>query len=408
MLVAFLGTSTGEALSMDDRQVTIEALHDLVKAIDNFKQCLDTHDLLVVHNYDNTLRLINTLYQKAGLAKENEDDLKSILLHLSTSAMTFHAASDASDQMGAEMEFTTLTDLIDKLKSFYPPDLLEAAMHLPDKYICPMHADVIGLRGDSCPKCGMSLEQAGAFSETFIHMPPIQARVRTDVPLKVGAQVHALIYLTQSDGSPVRLGDLKEMHTQKIHLFIIDSSLTDYHHEHPAQTDSVGVYSFKFTPRKSGSYRVWADLVPVITGRQEYAMTDIRANAPGEQLSDTSVVLSATVEGLTYALQFDEPNLRVGKPTRARLHIAQKDATPFTQLEPIMAAFAHLVGFNENRLTIMHIHPIGTPPQSPSDRGGPELEFFIYPTQAGFMRLFAQVQIGGVSKFAPFGVCVLP
>jgi len=271
-----------------------------------------------------------------------------------------------------------------------------------------MHADIIGVEGDSCPKCGMNLEPAGAFSETYITMPPIQARIQTDIPLKIGAQVHAFLDLRQSDGTPVRLGDLREMHTKKVHLFIIDSSLTDYHHEHPLQTDSAGRYSFTFTPRKPGSYRVWADLVPVLTGRQEYAMTDILTSTGGEPLQDTPMNFSSTIEGLTYDVQFEDLVLQIGKPTRARLRITQSDGSPFTQLEPIMAAFAHLVGFSTNRTTIMHIHPIGIGPQSATERGGPELEFFIYPMQSGFMRLFAQVQIAGVSKFAPFGIRISP
>ena len=41
-------------------------------------------------------------------------------------------------------------------------------------------------------------------------------------------------------------------------------------------------------------------------------------------------------------------------------------------------------------------------------RGGPELEFQIYALRPGFVRLFAQVQIGGVQKFAPFGIEIVP
>jgi hypothetical protein len=392
-----------------ERRAAAEAMHDLLKAIAAFKYYLGARDLLVIHNYDNTIRSTMTLHQYAGLAMDGRaGELRSTLLQLKVTVMTFHAAADASDQARAEREFRNVEEGMKILKTLYPPDFLDEAARVPDKYICPMHADVVGVEGESCPKCGMNLEPAGAFSETYIPMPPIQARVRTDIPLEIGARVQALLTLLQSDGTPVRLGDLREMHTKKIHLFIIDSSLTDYHHEHPVATDSAGRYTFTFTPRKPGPYRVWADLVPVLTGRQEYAMTDIPAATPGEPLQDTSVTHAAAVEELTYELYFDDPVLRIGKATRARLRITDSDGSPFTQLEPIMAAFAHLVGFSEDHSTIMHIHPTGIGPQSPGERGGPELEFFLYPTRAGFMRLFAQVQIGGVSKFAPFGIRISP
>jgi hypothetical protein len=68
-----------------------------------------------------------------------------------------------------------------------------------------------------------------------------------------------------------------------------------------------------------------------------------------------------------------------------------------------MATFAHWVGFNEDYKTVLHIHPKGGPVLDSRQRGGPELEFQIYPLQPGFYRLFAQVQIDGISKFAPFG-----
>lgn len=71
-----------------------------------------------------------------------------------------------------------------------------------------------------------------------------------------------------------------------------------------------------------------------------------------------------------------------------------------------MGAFAHLVAFGEDYKTIVHIHPKGSKLVAAQDLGGPELEFKFYTTQPGFFRFFAQVQIKGVSKFAPFDLYV--
>jgi hypothetical protein len=73
-----------------------------------------------------------------------------------------------------------------------------------------------------------------------------------------------------------------------------------------------------------------------------------------------------------------------------------------------MATFAHLVGFNQDYKTVMHLHPKGASILDPTARGGPELEFQIYPLQPGFVRLFAQVQIDGRSHFVPFGLQIQP
>jgi hypothetical protein len=73
-----------------------------------------------------------------------------------------------------------------------------------------------------------------------------------------------------------------------------------------------------------------------------------------------------------------------------------------------MGAFAHLVGFNEDCKTVMHMHPKGPPVLDPAARGEQELEFQIYALRPGFVRLFAQVQIEGRSRFVPFGLQITP
>ena len=73
-----------------------------------------------------------------------------------------------------------------------------------------------------------------------------------------------------------------------------------------------------------------------------------------------------------------------------------------------MAAFAHIVGFNEDYNTVLHMHPNGAPILDGAARGGPELEFQIHALRPGLVRLFTQVQIAGQQEFAPFGITVLP
>ena len=58
------------------------------------------------------------------------------------------------------------------------------------------------------------------------------------------------------------LDDLTEAHTEKLHLLIVDESLTDYHHEHPVPAGKPGEYRFDFEPKFGGTYHVWADLLP--------------------------------------------------------------------------------------------------------------------------------------------------
>lgn len=71
-----------------------------------------------------------------------------------------------------------------------------------------------------------------------------------------------------------------------------------------------------------------------------------------------------------------------------------------------MGAYSHIVGIAEDWRTIAHVHPMGTEPKAASDRGGPTIDFHLEPRRAGFLKLFAQIQVDGHDVFLPFGLTV--
>ena len=332
---------------------------------------------------------------------------------MSASLRTLHLAADLNQQARSETELGQVLESFEKVKSFFAKQIVADAQVYLETFTCPMHRDVVGKRTDFCAKCGMALDQLSRILPSDPAFPAageqtVRATVSTGAPLTVGQPVSATLHLERADGDPVSFSDLIETHTKKIHLFIIDRSLTDYHHEHPVPTRNPGEYSFSFIPDKPGGYRVWADLRPYPLGLQEYAMTDIPATTTGEPLANRAVNFKATVDGLNYELILAQKTIQVGRPAFAKLRITTANGQGFTKLEPIMATFAHLVGFNQDYRTVLHIHPKGQPVLDPTARGGPELEFQIYALRPGFVRLFAQVQIDGRSRFAPFGLQVVP
>lgn len=300
---------------------------------------------------------------------------------------------------------------VDSLKRYYGEEVLAPARLLAERSACPMHRDVVGKNIDKCPKCGMELDQPVRIRLNYSGGAPaahtVKVNIRTEVPLEAGKKLNAVLRLTQLDGAPVLITDLRVVHTQRIHLLIIDPSLTDYHHVHPQPTDAPGDYSFSFTPRKPGAYRAWADVRTTYTGFQEYAVTDIPSAAKSESPGDKGLKLMAELEGLRYELTLDQPMVKLDESARVKLRVTDSSGKPFTGLEPVMGAFAHLVGFNDDYKTVLHLHPKAAKSLKPADRGGPELEFQIYATRAGFYRLFVQVQIKGDSKFVPFGLDVV-
>jgi hypothetical protein len=90
-------------------------------------------------------------------------------------------------------------------------------------------------------------------------------------------------------------------------------------------------------------------------------MTDIPSATAGEPLTNRAVNFKASVDGLNYELVFLQKTIRVGQPATVRLRITSADGKGFTQLEPLMASFAHVVGFNQDYKTVMHMHPKRSP-----------------------------------------------
>lgn len=221
-------------------------------------------------------------------------------------------------------------------------------------------------------------------------------------PLKIGDKAEVIMQFKKQNGSLILLNDLKEVHTKKIHLLIIDSSLTDYHHVHPTVATNSGEFQFSFIPKKPGFYRVWADITPVTTDQEEYLISDLAAETKGEPITDRKPNFVAKVDDLTLNLSFDKNPLKVGQPALGKLKIVNDKGEVFSQLEPVMGAYAHLVGFSEDYQTIAHIHPMGTEPTKATDRGTGELTFHLVPKKPGLIRLFAQIRIKGEDKFAAF------
>ena len=205
----------------------------------------------------------------------------------------------------------------------------------------------------------------------------------------------------------IRLADLAEVHTQRMHMLVIDDSLSDYSHVHPIEASEPGVYYFSWQPaKKDANYRIWADLVPLNTHQQVYVIADLYKSKSTSSEITPKVTTSSEVGGYKFKLSFDDTKLEKGKAAMGKIEVSNSQGKPVTYLEPLMGAYAHIVGFNEDFNSVVHIHPMGAEPQKSSDRGGPELSFHIEPQKAGFIKLFAQVKIKGKEYFAPFGLVV--
>ncbi|MDB6138997.1 MAG: uncharacterized protein JWO94_2069 [Verrucomicrobiaceae bacterium] len=243
---------------------------------------------------------------------------------------------------------------------------------------------------------------------------PASVEIRLADPalaLHAGKEAHVVFRMNTFRRGDLVEKDLLVAHEAKVHALIADLNLSDYHHQHPQLTGQPGEWAFDFVPAGAGPYRLWLDVVPAETGREEFPVVDLGARLQGMVVpeSERTPALRSVVDGLIGELDLGgEPLLQTGMLAAARLKLSHAaDGSPVANLEPVMGAFAHIVGIADDFATILHVHPHGLVPED-AVLGGPEIDFRFRPATPGFYRLFVQVRTGGATHCLAFGVQVAP
>ena len=108
---------------------------------------------------------------------------------------------------------------------------------------------------------------------------PVTMTLRDAGAPSAGKETRFIATLKTSTGKSIAPVDLIVAHTKLLHLLIVDPTLTDYQHVHPEPAERAGDWTFAFTPRRSGVYRVFADFTPAATARGLYASADVNVSA---------------------------------------------------------------------------------------------------------------------------------
>ena len=220
-------------------------------------------------------------------------------------------------------------------------------------------------------------------------------------PLVKDQPAELRIQLRDEAKRAITSADLARMHEEKLHLLVVDETLSDYHHVHPVE-NSPGNFSVGFTPRVGGRYLVFADVSDRATHTQRYLRTEVQADGPRPKF-DRVIRHETVVDGYRFTLSIPH-GITVADGGHVAVQVSEKNGNPVRNLEPVMGAFAHAVGFSSDLEAVLHVHPHGAEPQSKAERAGPEIAFHVSPNRPGFYRLYVQVRINGHDIFAPFGV----
>lgn len=255
------------------------------------------------------------------------------------------------------------------------------------------------------PKAGNAIEFCDPLNPQFIPVvearSPVALQLRTAEPAAAGKPVAATVSLRTSGGKPVAPEDLLVTHTRRLHLLLVDPTLTDYQHVHPEPGRQRGEWTFEFVPRTAGTYRVFADFTPAATGRGLYASVDLEVGGA----SGRAAIEAAP--GYRFALAVAPQPARAGKPVDLKFGIVRDDGGDVA-LQPVMGAFAHLVAFDAARSGFAHLHPTEQDLTKAPDAKRPELNFKLTIPRAGRYVVWAQINLGGTERFVPFDLDVAP
>jgi hypothetical protein len=231
---------------------------------------------------------------------------------------------------------------------------------------------------------------------------PVAMTLATVAPPVAGQPVSAVLTLTTYGDKPLGPGQIATSNAKKIHLLIVDPTLTDYQHVHPVPADAPGAWAFTFTPRAGGRYRLFADFVPVATGVELYAWADLTVNGPpAAPVPAAQQNWTADNDGYRFTLTPGSLPIRARKIEDLTLTVDRIGGGP-VPLEVIMDAFAHLVAFDEPRSGFGHMHPLEVDITKLPDPVHPTLHFKLQLPRAGRYVIWSQVQIAGHEIFAPF------
>ncbi|MBN38685.1 MAG: hypothetical protein CMI29_09510 [Opitutae bacterium] len=246
-----------------------------------------------------------------------------------------------------------------------------------------------------------------AFVDLSLRKWPLTLDFRPPADLNPGEVAELEMNIKQFDGSPLSADEVALSHTKKIHLLVVDESLTDYQHLHP-EPDSIfdGTWRCALTPKNSGNYFVFFDFIPTRSPRRVLMTTSFAVD--GNRIAESPVE-----ENLLFASGKRRFELKKGEPDKdggdLQLVFEASDESGETlALRPVMGAFAHMVAFDGDLNGFAHLHPLENAlPAGQADIHKGPLTFTFSPPKEGLYRLWAQVRFSGESEtFIPFDLRV--
>lgn len=193
--------------------------------------------------------------------------------------------------------------------------------------------------------------------------------------------------------------------TKLMHTYVVRKDLTEFQHIHPTLDETTGRWSVPITIDKPGPYRVVAEFQALKPdGYWDQRVLGKAFTVAGSYKAVPYAPKFGSITEAGYDLSLDRTAQMHGPDLTLKI---TKGGADVTDLEPYLQSFAHVTGFRQNDLKVVHMHPNQSPGEDPNARGGPALNLMSMFDAPGKYRLFVQFQTAGKLHTAPIDVDVL-
>ncbi len=230
----------------------------------------------------------------------------------------------------------------------------EVAHSAEHVYACPMHPEVTGKEGDTCPKCGMKLEHndnAAAPSNVAMQFSTSPASVNPN------EEVNLIMTPKKKDNDKEQVA-LDIEHTKKIHLIVVSEDLSWFDHIHP-ELNADGSYNVKEKFPAPGNYILFADYKPS-GGNHTVDVLKVTVNgkAPVAKKYGSDKLTGEGGGGFSVSLTPEGGKFLTNMPMHINGKMMQngKEVNVNT-LEDYLGAKAHMVVVSLSDKKYLHVHP---------------------------------------------------